>query len=172
MVDYYCWIKKVISEFSKIARLLASALLTVNALSIIILLRPAKHNTIFEVAATLTMESAIALLYKYPYVTVAAVVFIMAMTLEKFPLLWSPGVTNAWEVFFFFLINFLVIVYTLLNLSISLKLGKYWCLSQERLIIMVRSQLIYQRMLGFFFLFFFFSFNFYIRSLFYINFSF
>ncbi|XP_050245877.1 uncharacterized protein LOC126693791 [Quercus robur] len=73
--------------FSEIAGLLASALLTVNALSIIILLRPAKHNTIFEVAATLTMESAIALLYKYPYVTVAAAVFIMAMTIEKFPLL-------------------------------------------------------------------------------------
>lgn len=69
--------------FSEIAGLLASALLTVNALSIIILLRPAEHNTIFEVAATLTMESAIALLYKYPYVTVAAAVFIMAMTLLK-----------------------------------------------------------------------------------------
>ena len=69
--------------FSEIAGLLASALLTVNALSIIILLRPAEHNTIFEVAATLTLESAMALLYKYPYVTVAAAVFIMAMTLLK-----------------------------------------------------------------------------------------
>ena len=69
--------------FSEIAGLLASALLTVNALSIIILLRPAKYNTIFEVAATLTLESAMALLYKYPYVTVAAAVFIMAMTLLK-----------------------------------------------------------------------------------------
>ena len=69
--------------FSEIAGLLASALLTVNALSIIVLLIPAEHNTIFEVAATLTMESAIALLYKYPFVTVAAAVFIMAMTLLK-----------------------------------------------------------------------------------------
>ena len=69
--------------FSEIAGLLASALLTVNALSIIILLRPAEHNTIFEVAATLTLESAMALLYKYPWVTVAAAVFIMAMTLLK-----------------------------------------------------------------------------------------
>ena len=69
--------------FSEIAGLLASALLTVNALSIIILLRPAKYNTIFEVAATLTLESAMALLYKYPFVTVAAAVFIMAMTLLK-----------------------------------------------------------------------------------------
>ena len=58
-------------------------LLTINALSIIILLRPAKYNTIFEVAATLTLESATALLYKYPYVIVAATVFIMAMTLLK-----------------------------------------------------------------------------------------
>nr|POF00270.1 hypothetical protein CFP56_29816 [Quercus suber] len=69
--------------FSEIAGLLASSLLTVNALSIIVLLRPAEHNTIFEVAATLTMESAISLLYKYPYVSVAAAVFIMAMTLLK-----------------------------------------------------------------------------------------
>ena len=69
--------------FSEIAGLLASGLLTVNALSIIALIGPAEHNTIFEVAATLTMESAIALLYKYPFVTVAAAVFIMAMTLLK-----------------------------------------------------------------------------------------
>nr|POF20157.1 hypothetical protein CFP56_56846 [Quercus suber] len=69
--------------FSEIAGLLASALLTVNALSIIILLRPAKYNTIFEVAATLTLESAMALLYMYPYVTVAAAVFIMAVTILK-----------------------------------------------------------------------------------------
>ncbi|XP_075637318.1 uncharacterized protein LOC142609585 [Castanea sativa] len=69
--------------FSEIAGLLASAFLTVNAVSIIILLRPAKYNTIFDVAATLTLESAMALLYKYPFVTVAAAVFIMAMTLLK-----------------------------------------------------------------------------------------
>ena len=69
--------------FSEIAGLLASALLTVNALSIIILLRPAQHNTIFEVAATLTLTSAMASLYKYLSVTVAAAVFVMAMTLLK-----------------------------------------------------------------------------------------
>ena len=69
--------------FSEIAGLLASALLTVNALSIIILLRPAQHNTFFEVAATLTLSSAMALLYKYPYVSAAAAVFVMAMTLMK-----------------------------------------------------------------------------------------
>ncbi|KAM4080219.1 hypothetical protein ACB094_09G175400 [Castanea mollissima] len=69
--------------FSEIAGLLASALLTVNALSIIILLRPAEHNAFFEVTAALTMESAIALLYKHPNLTVAAAVFIFAMTLWK-----------------------------------------------------------------------------------------
>ncbi|KAF3974884.1 hypothetical protein CMV_001828 [Castanea mollissima] len=69
--------------FSEIAGLLASAFLTVNALSIIVLLRPAKYNTIFDVAATLTLETALALLYKYPFVTVAAAAFIMAMTLLK-----------------------------------------------------------------------------------------
>nr|POF00265.1 hypothetical protein CFP56_29812 [Quercus suber] len=69
--------------FSEIAGLLASALLTVNALSIIVLLRPAEHNTIFEVAATLTLSSAMDLLYKYRYVSAAAAVFVMAMTLLK-----------------------------------------------------------------------------------------
>ena len=69
--------------FSEIAGLLAAALLTVNALSITILLGPAQHNTFFEVAAALTMESAIALLYKNPKLTVVAAVFILAMTLLK-----------------------------------------------------------------------------------------
>ena len=69
--------------FAEIAGLLASALLTVNALSIIILLKSDEPNTIFEIAATLTLESAMELLYKFPYVTVAAAVFIMAMTLLK-----------------------------------------------------------------------------------------
>ncbi|KAF3974882.1 hypothetical protein CMV_001826 [Castanea mollissima] len=72
-----------LQAFAEIAGLLASALLTVNALSIIIWLRSDKLNNIFEVAATLTLGSATDLLYKYPYVTVAAAVFIMAMTLWK-----------------------------------------------------------------------------------------
>ncbi|KAM3691192.1 hypothetical protein ACJW31_09G176500 [Castanea mollissima] len=69
--------------FAEIAGLLASALLTVNALSIIFWLRSDKLNKIFDVAATLTLGSAMDLLYKYPCVTVAAAVFIMAMTLLK-----------------------------------------------------------------------------------------
>ena len=82
-------------RFSEVAGVVTSALITVDALSIINLLRPGHHYFIFEVTTTLTMHVSLELLIlnKCPYLGAFAALFIFLITVVK-NFIWRNIVVN------------------------------------------------------------------------------
>lgn len=70
---------------SEIADLLICVLLTVTALSLINLLSPGYHYSIFEMTTTLTMHSSMELMYSHPYISAATTSFVfLIISLKNF----------------------------------------------------------------------------------------
>lgn len=68
---------------SEIADLLVCVFLTVTALSLIHILSPGHHYSIFEVTTTLTMHLSMELLYSHPYISAATTSFVFLIIFLK-----------------------------------------------------------------------------------------
>ena len=68
---------------SEIADLLVCVFLTVTALSLIHILSPDHHYSIFEVTTTLTMHLSMELLYSHPYISAATTSFVFLIIFLK-----------------------------------------------------------------------------------------